>query len=156
MEMCKKRLEENLGQDMSKNETEVEQTIIYYCQEKEHEVLDAALYPYFSYERKFRFTARVDILSPDTMWELKCTTKITQDHMMQVVLYSWIMQHLNPECPRSYKILNIRTGERLVLQGTLDDLTQIIVALLRGKYEKKTVIPDDDFIERHQEYIAKL
>ena len=47
---------------------------------------------------------------------------------------------------KNIQLLNILTGEQFVLIYTIDELTEIVVALLKGKYEEPNVIPDDDFI----------
>ena len=36
-------------------------------------------------EGKYRFTARVDMITNDTIWELKCTSQISVEHLLQVV-----------------------------------------------------------------------
>lgn len=154
VEQCKQRLLENLGQErIQDSHTEVEKTLIHYVHDAQHLPLDYALYPYFGYEKRFRFMARVDVISPDEMWEIKCTTKVTQDHMIQVVLYAWLLHFLEPQCPRVCRIYNIRNGEKWVLHGTPDDYTEIVVALLRGKYVKPTPMDDVTFVEKHQEML---
>ena len=41
---------------------------------------------------RFRFSARVDILTKDTLWELKCTSQLSIEHMLQLILYAWIYE----------------------------------------------------------------
>ena len=151
MEKCMNRLNQHLGHEFNRedgNRGEVEKLLVHYVNETEHNLIDAALYPYFSYEKKFRFCARVDFVSDSTIWELKCTSKITFEHRMQVVIYAWLWRILHPESPRQVKIFNLRTGEKLRLDASDEDLTNIMVALLRGKYEEVEVLDDDEFIEQ--------
>ena len=163
VEKCCNQMEQNLGhefQNLDQYVPEIEKTLIHSSMEPEHVTLDALLYPYFSYDKRFRFNARVDLDTPNNLWELKCTSKITLEHLMQVVLYAWISRgleanndqnqnNLKKEC----KILNIRTGERLRLEATTDELTQIVVALLRSKYEEPEILDDDEFIAKCREHI---
>jgi hypothetical protein len=156
IDQCKTRVMENLGHDIQDVHAIVEKTLIHYVQEEQHAPLDAALYPFFSYETRFRFTARVDLLTPASMWEMKCTTNVTLDHMIQVVLYAWILHYLEPQCPRTSRIYNIRNGEKWVLRGSPEDYTNIVAALLRGKYMRKESVPDDTFVEKQQETISQF
>ena len=48
---------------------------------------------------------------------------------------------------RYFKLLNIKTGERWVLQATRGELQEIVVALLKGKYAKLTELTDEEFLE---------
>ena len=156
VDKCCFQMECNLGHEFKNvGETipEIEKLLVHHSMDPEHILIDAALYPYFSYETRFRFTARVDLITENTLWELKCTSKITLEHLMQVVIYAWIMRILNPEKEKMCKILNIKTGERMRLDATTDELTQIVVALLRGKYGKIKVLDDNEFIAQCREYI---
>jgi hypothetical protein len=136
--------------------SEIEKQLIHHSQESEHSKIDTVLYTYFGYETKFRFTGRVDLLTDSTIWELKCTSQITMDHKMQVVIYMWLWRILyEPETQekKEFKILNIRTGEQLRVNATLEDLTTIVVALLRNKYGKPVKPTDEEFVSNCREYI---
>jgi len=101
----------------------------------------------------FRFSARTDLITEDTVWEMKCTTLISIEHKLQVVIYAWIWKHIYKEEEKLFKILNIKTGEILVLESTLEELTYIMVLLLKGKYGEQESKPDEEFIEDCQQYI---
>jgi hypothetical protein len=45
----------------------------------------------------------------------------------------------------------MRTGEKLRLEASYEDLTNIVVELLRGKYEEPMKLTDDEFIEQCME-----
>jgi len=153
---CKTRVMEHLGEDVQDPKTEVEKTLIHYVHEQEHAALDNTLAPYFGYETRFRFNARVDLITQTSMWEIKCTSKITLDHMIQVVLYAWILHYVEPQCPRTTRLYNIRNGEKWVLRGTADQYTKIVAALLRGKYMKQDAIQNETFLENQMAYIEGL
>lgn len=97
---------------------------------------------------KYRFSARLDMVTQESVWELKCCQQITLDHQLQVVIYAWLWRTLHPECTKKVKIFNIKTGEILELCATNDDLTTIVVELLRGKYEKPIHLTDAQFLVR--------
>jgi hypothetical protein len=146
-----------LKSSIESSEKEIEKQIIHHSQDLDHIVIDSVLSPYFGNEIKFRFTARVDLLTEQTLWELKCTSQISMDHKMQVVIYMWLWRILFESQDTSNKkecrILNIRTGEQLRLDATMDELTHIVVSLLRNKYEKPKKQTDTEFVQKCEEYI---
>ena len=51
------------------------------------------------------------------------------------------------------KILNIKTGEILRLDATIEELNQIMIALLKGKYGKQDFISDVDFVDNCRKFL---
>ena len=150
------RLNHHLGHEFEENNnTIVEKQLIHYSMEKEHEKIDKILEPYFHKEKNFRFSGRLDILSKNTIWELKCTSKISQEHQLQVVIYAWLWNILYPDSPRNVYLLNIRTGEKQVLKHDPFQFTQIVVSLLMNKYEDYKTLDDDEFAEKCMTTIEK-
>jgi hypothetical protein len=127
---------------------EVEQTIIYDNDEL-HTKIDEWMSARLPELNKIRFSAaRVDVITPDTIWELKCTNDISVEFLMQVVVYAWIWKMVYPYKPKTFRIFNIKTNEirRLepVNSGDLDD---IMYEIIRGKYLKDTPISDQAFVQ---------
>jgi hypothetical protein len=145
IQQCRERLDANIGVECDTILPESEQIIIHHSMEDEHAKIDQALLPFFDENVRFRFSAIVDIVTEKSVWELKCTTQITIDHMLQVIIYAWLWKILDkPE--RMFRIFNVKTGEKWVLQSNMDELLQIIVALLKGKYGKNSVKTDEEFL----------
>jgi len=134
---------------------EFEKQIIHHSLELEHATLDNLLNSFFGNEMKFRFSARVDLLTDNTLWELKCTSQLGMDHKLQVIIYAWLWRVLFDETmvKKEIKLLNIRTGEILRLESTMDELTRIVVALLKSKYGNSSILTDDEFIANGRDYI---
>ncbi len=154
LDKCVSCLQKNI-EDISNNR-EIEKEIIHHSHETEHAKIDAVLFPHFGNEIKFRFSARVDLLTDSTLWELKCTSQISMDHKIQTVVYAWLWRILyEPSAinKKQIRILNIRTGERLRIDATTEELTQIVVSLLRGKYGKPLALSNDEFVANCKEYI---
>jgi len=143
---CLKRLDTHVLTECRHKIPVFEKVLIDNTMEKEHEDIDAILAPYFNGKTVFRFSARVDLVTENTLWELKCTSKITIDHLLQVVIYAWLWKILVAD-DRNIRILNIKTGEVLQLNATMDELTLIVVALLQGKYCPPVVKTDDEFVQ---------
>jgi hypothetical protein len=150
MAQCHSRLEETIGRECEVGDVYTEETIIHHSYEEEHAKIDQFLLPYLANtaleNAKFRFTAIVDLITPQTVWEIKCTTKITIEHQLQVIIYAWLWRVIERE-PHDFRILNIKTGEIWELDATMEELTKIVLALLKGKYMKTKMKTDDEFLE---------
>lgn len=155
--ICKERLDLVIGRETVELH---EHVLIHTKMEEEHMAIDLALAPFLNGQSgmgneghnklptKYRFTARVDMVTQESVWELKCCQQITIDHQLQVVIYAWLWRTLHPECTKKVKLFNIKTGEILELCATNDELTTIVVELLRGKYEKPIHLTDAEFLEQ--------
>lgn len=142
---CKERLLNILEEECRLEKPSVEETIINVLDEDAHVYIDEILDKHFP-NKKFRFTARIDLITWKTVWELKCTTVISQDHLLQVVIYCWLWRRMNPNCKRDFKIFNIKTGEIVMLDASMEILDKIILSLLNGKYETHLPPNDEDFL----------
>lgn len=140
---CKERLDDIIGKTPGKIQPEY--TFIHHSMEEEHAKIDAVLSSHFPDNMRFRFTAIVDLATDTTVWELKCTGDISIDHKLQVIIYAWLWNMMElPE--RIFKILNVKTGEIHILEYTdFSRLTQIIIALLKGRHEEMLIRTDAEF-----------
>jgi hypothetical protein len=128
--------------------------------DEDYYYIDNILEKYFGTNIKFKFNAIVDIVTKNTIWELKCTNDITFEHKIQVVIYAWIWrltyENTNDTKPKIFRILNIKTGEVWKLNSTIEQLTPIIVVLLKKiiKFNKEInenadIESDETFINMH-------
>lgn len=149
VEQCTSRLDSVLNEECNIDMPLTEHTIIHHSMEELHIKIDECMLNHFSgtimENFRFRFSAIVDLLTDKTLWEIKCTSKITIDHQLQVVIYAWLWRITDRE-PRQFKILNIKTGEIWALDATIDELTTIVVSILKGKYEKMVEKNDEEFL----------
>jgi hypothetical protein len=151
MNQCYTLLNKVIGVEIE-NEDDVftEELIVRPSMENEHLLIDATLVPIFVgtelENTRFRFTAIVDLITPTTVWEIKCTTKITIDHQLQLIIYAWLWNVMGRE-PRDFKLLNIKSGEIWVLEASQNQLQDIVLALLKGKYAHISVKNDIDFLK---------
>jgi len=147
---CKERLRSVIGPDCENIMPTVEDTIVHESSDEQHSNIDEYLSTLFGDSRQFRFTGRVDLITETTVWELKCTSEITIEHLVQVITYAWLWNMRNnddqePE-PKIFKIFNIKTGDVLRLDATMEELNQIMSELLVGKYQEIIPKTDDEFI----------
>jgi hypothetical protein len=147
---CKERLRAVIGPDCQNQMPLVENTIIHESEDEPHKNIDNFLSGIFGSVRQFRFTARVDLITESTVWELKCTSEITIEHLVQVIAYAWLWNmRYNEHCEtpvKVFKIFNIKTGEILRLDASIEDLNYIMTKLLVGKYAELVPKTDDEFI----------
>jgi hypothetical protein len=149
---CKARLTKTIGPECETARPLIEKTIIHQSQELEHESIDLFLSEYFINTLKFRFTARADLITQTSLWEIKCVREITMDHQLQVVIYAWILRMKSVD--KEVKIYNIRTGEIQLLDATKEELDYIVISLLQGKYQQTNKKSDEEFLEDCRQIIA--
>ena len=125
-----------------------EVTIINYQMETAHVDIDSTLETVLSKDVKFRFKARVDLITDTDIWEFKCVHALSMDHFLQLLLYAWLWEMIphNHEEKKRFYLYNIKTGERWELIGTMEDWSSIVFALLKGKYQTQVTIHDDAFV----------
>jgi hypothetical protein len=147
MSDCLERLDSIIGIELIGENPQVlsEHTIIHHSMEDLHAKIDQTLAPHFPENMRFRFSAIVDLITDSSVWELKCTSEISMDHKLQVIVYAWIWDMLDKPA-KAFKILNIKTGEIVVMNYEPVELTNIVVALLKGKYEDTIVKSDEEFL----------
>lgn len=153
LEKCKKRLIDVLENEIEMGEPQMERSIIEYSDEQSQKEIANCLSQYFPANKQYQFSARVDLITETTLWELKCTSEIATEHMIQTVVYAWIMRTIDPAFSKEVKIFNVRTGEVLELVAEKETLDKIVVSLLRGKYEEHKVFSDEDFLKECHGYL---
>jgi len=151
MNQCMERFTSVITNDCKQYKPLVEETIIQDNDDL-HIDIDNYLKPLFE-NTLFRFTAKVDLITDSTLWELKCTNTLTIDHKLQLVLYVWLMKMRtlkekpdNRPVPTVYKLFNIKSGELFTLNASLEELHSIIVLLLQGKDQQYVTLTDEEFV----------
>jgi len=160
IDVCFRRMDSFLKEDIlskdnidedGNNKIRVEDTFIDKIQDDSHRKIDAFLGIYFP-NVLFRFSARVDLITTNSVWEIKCSSSITNDHLLQVAIYAWLWRMVMEdmimlENVMDFKIMNIKTGEHFILNATTEDLNTIILTVLRGKYMEKKIQTREEFIQ---------
>jgi len=148
---CKRQLMNVLKKEIKIGKPVMEHVIISYDDDYSNEIINQSIAPFLN--DTFAFSARIDLMTERTLWELKCTSEISAEHMIQTVIYAWIMRTLDKKFSKKIKIFNIKTGQVLRLEASLEQLRTIVVAILKGKYEKKPPSTEADFITECRELI---
>ena len=58
--------------------------------------------------------------------------------------------------PREVRVFNIKTGEILRLNASFEELTTIVVELLRGKYETHKTKTNEEFLQDCEKYMDQF
>jgi len=158
---AKRRLKTTVGADCQNEMPKIEEYIMYSSMDEQHVQIDQMLTPMFE-GRKFRFTARTDIITENMIWELKCTSELSIDHKLQVVIYAWLWNmRVNPDGfqntkEKAFKLYNVKTNELLTLNATMEELNFIIISILKGRYLKGHEKTTDEFLEDCATAVGKL
>jgi hypothetical protein len=160
LEDCIQRLHDNIIHEISHKDDsaiEVEKLFIQCDNNKLHANIDRLLREHFSNE-EFRFSARLDLVTDYSVWEIKCTSDITNDHLLQLVIYAWLWRYCiedmeNLENIRDFKLINIKNGKKYRLNATTPQLDYIVISLLKGKYFNSPLKNETDFITECKNYI---
>jgi hypothetical protein len=141
-----------ISMDCQNERPDIEHNIITATDDELHINIDAEIDQYIE-DKKFRFTARADIITETTLWEIKCTTSTTTDHLLQLAIYAWIFQ-MSSDVKKEYKLLNIITGEIYKMDANIDDLNTIMRELLLSRFSRNISKTDDEFIQSCVNYVC--
>jgi hypothetical protein len=117
----------------------------------EYDLNEEDNHPFFYHHPEFGkiyVNGRIDCLDKNHVWEFKCVKELTLEHFLQVVCYQWIWnkKFKNTFHERTFRLLNIRTGE---MYEMIDDdriVDDIVHLLFMNRYSKMESISDKDFV----------
>jgi hypothetical protein len=158
--VCKDRLRTIVSPDCQNSVPLIEEYIMTASMDEQHSAIDIFTERILP-DKKFRFNARVDLITETTVWEFKCTSELTSDHMLQLVIYSWLWNMKKSkenleEDEKIFRLFNIKTGELLRLDASMGDLNNIMSALLSSRYIEPVVKDDTTFVDDCIDYIQQL
>lgn len=158
--VCKNRLKHIVSPDCQGSLPLVEEYIINASMDDQHVHIDRFIDRILP-GKKFRFNARVDLITETTVWEFKCTNELTNDHMLQLAIYAWLwnMKQIEENTDTNEKIFrlfNIKSGELLRLDASMGDLNNIMSALLSSRYSDPIEKDEDQFVNDCISAISRL
>lgn len=149
VKQCFARLDKTIGEECRAGPWKTEAYIIRQSDDLHHVIIDEILNEMFP-NTVYRFSARADLITETSLWELKCTSQLTLEHKLQLVIYAWLYEcsyNQNTNGKKNFYLLNIKTNEHLQLVATRDQLTQIIMEVISGK-NKNTLLTDAEFVQQ--------
>jgi hypothetical protein len=98
-----------------------------------------------AYFGTIKFQGFIDAITRDTVWEIKCTSELSLEHHLQLVVYAWMMMRKSTETYQ-FKLINLKTGEIRRIK-TLDYVDEILANLINSKFSASLELTDDQFIQ---------
>tara|TARA_B100000927_G_scaffold290838_1_gene290765 strand:+ start:516 stop:2633 length:2118 start_codon:yes stop_codon:yes gene_type:complete len=143
---CMKRLQDTISYDCQNDEPYPEHSIYEYNNEDLHEKIDRETSLYIP-KKKFRFAARVDLITENTVWEIKTTSELTIDHKLQLIIYAWLWEMRPQHEEKIFRLYNIKNNHLLRLNASLDELNEVIKKILKCRYISGEAKSDADFVK---------
>jgi hypothetical protein len=83
------------------------------------------------------------------IWELKCVSHITNEHILQLCIYSWILENMDKYkgLEKSYKLFNIYTNEIIEIEYN-HKVRGVVEYLVKAKYGSLARCSDQEFIQK--------
>lgn len=84
-----------------------------------------------------------------TIWELKCVSHITNEHILQLCIYSWILENMDKykDVKKCYKLFNIYTNEIIEIEYN-EKIRSTVEYLVKAKYGSLARCSDEEFIQK--------
>ena len=148
--ICKDRLRHVVSPDCQDSPPLIEEYIMNASMEEQHKHIDKFVDKIIP-GKLFRFNARTDLITDTTVWEFKCTSELTHDHMLQLAIYAWLwnMKHMEDttdDNEKTFRLFNIKTGELLRMEASMGDLNNIMSSLLLSRYTESVEQNNTQFI----------
>ncbi len=100
-------------------------------------------------------SGRMDALTAEYIYELKCVHELKPEHLLQLALYGWLWHAVaggsGQPCAathgaRRLRLLNFRTGELLELVSTPEELGHVARVLVEAYLRGEPALSDDVFV----------
>lgn len=111
--------------------------------------------------RQVTVVGRVDAITDDAIWELKCTDELEQEHILQLAMYAWIrltyerkVKSTNSESlaqgtlsSRQFLLLNVRTGQLIKIVSSFEELDNVAKILIENSLMGDPKLTDAEFMK---------
>jgi len=157
VDVCMQQYKHIIGSDCQNECPLIEEYIIHSGDDVGHQNIDKFTKEFIP-EKDFRFSARADIISENIIWELKCCSSITTDHMLQLAIYGWLwkMKHFENTQEMACKLFNVKTGELWKMSMEMEKLNKIMEILLTYKYKQMLPKHDELFLSDCHNFISSF
>lgn len=92
----------------------------------------------------------IDLLTENSVYELKCVDSLNISHKIQLVFYAWMYKKEFNE-NRKFYLFNIKTSEAFELDITNPIIDEIIDIIIYDKLYIRTIMTDEEFIRKCKE-----
>jgi len=140
------RMKDTINFDCQESYPKIEEVIFEKQNEDLHFKIDMFTQKYIP-KKRFRFSARVDLITETTVWELKTTSDLTIDHKLQIIIYAWLWEMRPKYEEKVFRLYNIKNNHLLRLNASIEELNSVMVKLLRCRYLQSPEKSDAEFIK---------
>ena len=102
--------------------------------------------------KKVSIRGQIDAYSENqsTLWEIKCVENLDHSHEIQLGIYAWLFGKMYPKrfTEINFHLLNIKTGELLLIQSSMEKLTKMVCYLITEKTRTNEKLNDMEFISK--------
>ena len=107
--------------------------------------------------RPIEVSGRMDAVTDEHIYELKCTQHLTPEHLLQLALYGWMWatapEGTDKKCAathglRTLRLLNFRTGELLEVTSSAAELAYVARVLIEAYLRGNPNLSDDAFLRQ--------
>ena len=146
LEQSLNRCKNTINYDCQNRFPSIEHVIFEKGSEELHEKIDLCTQQFIP-KKRFRFSARVDLITENTVWELKTTSDLTIDHKLQIIIYAWLWEMRPVYEHKVFRLYNIKNNNLLRLNANLKELNQVVIKLLQCRYLQTNEKNDNDFVD---------
>lgn len=86
-----------------------------------------------------------DIVTATTIWEIKCTGALGDDHILQIAIYA-LMHQITTGAVLDYKLYNVLSNEILQISASRENLIAMVQLLIHTKKHTNGAISDEEFL----------
>lgn len=94
----------------------------------------------------------IDILSPNSVYELKCTESLDISHKIQLIFYAWLYKE-DFDVSRTFYLFNMKTNESYELDSHNPLIDEVIDIIFQDKLSIKEKLNNEEFITHCSENI---
>lgn len=88
------------------------------------------------------------------LYEFKCTSEITIEHIIQTITYAFMINETNSKPPSQIFVFNVKTNELIEITSTIEEIKSIVYKLLNFKYINETFVKNDEDFLTHNKFLS--
>lgn len=93
---------------------------------------------------KLLMNGYIDAINYNTIWELKCVDNLQLEHFLQLIVYAWMYHSFHGDT-KTYKIMNLRSGDIFELNYIPEKINTIMDILIAHKFASDLKQTDAEF-----------
>ena len=98
--------------------------------------------------KKILINGRIDVINDTDIYELKCVEFLSIEHKLQLIIYEYLCRKNGFENihSKNFKLLNIKTGEILILNKNNDIIDKLVDLIIENKINSNKALNEEEFL----------